>query len=60
MVDDATISSFYMLVPISPDISPDVKILVFYVVNGEVIPDSTLIKVAKCLKNPVIIIFLVD
>ena len=35
------------------DLSPQAKILVFFIDDGEIIPDSMTIKVNKCFKNKV-------
>jgi hypothetical protein len=42
-----------MQFPVSEDMSPEINLLVFYVSNVEVIPDSVTLPVEKCLKNKV-------
>ncbi len=50
-INDARIEQFEFNFKISQDLSGEFKLLVFYIINGEVIPDSIKIPVDKCLKN---------
>ena len=56
---DPLITSLSMSILINDKMSPEFSILAFYVENGEVIPDSVIIPVRKCLKNKVLILFLI-
>ena len=47
------ITSLSMSILINEKMSPEFSILMFYVINGEVIPDSISVPVEKCLKNKV-------
>ena len=47
------ITSVSMSVLVNEKMSPEFSILVYYVSTGEVIPDSVIIPVKKCLKNKV-------
>ena len=40
------------------DLSPQAKILVFFIDDGEIIPDSLNIKVNKCFRNKVYLQYL--
>ena len=53
LVQDESIASISVSILIDEKMSPEFSILAFYVVNGEVIPDSISIPVKTCLKNKV-------
>jgi hypothetical protein len=50
-IDDSDIETFVFDLMVDEYLSPGFKLLMFYVANGEIIPDSIEIPVEKCLMN---------
>ncbi len=50
-IEDPQIETFEFELNVDEHLSPVFKLLMFYVVNGEVIPDSIQVAVEKCLRN---------
>ncbi len=42
---------------ITAEMSPELKVLTYFVIDDEIIPDSILLKTQRCLKNKVILIY---
>ncbi len=52
-MDDSSLESFEFSLLITENESPELQILVFYIVKNEIIPDRINVKIQKCVKNKV-------